>query len=82
MNDVWNTLATWDSDKNCLYCENKLLFPSVSFFQHERNPYLQIISPDLSVTVFVTLWRYGTSMASPLAGRRVWALRFMERDLD
>jgi len=25
------------------------------FFQHERTPYLQIISPDLSVTVFVTL---------------------------
>jgi hypothetical protein len=23
------------------------------FFQHERNPFLQIISPDLSVTVFV-----------------------------
>jgi hypothetical protein len=27
----------------------------VSFFPHEQNPYLQIISPDLSVTVFVTL---------------------------
>ena len=32
------------------------LFSSVFlFFQHERTPYLQIISPDLSVTVFVTL---------------------------
>jgi len=63
--------------------KNKLLLSSVFlFFQHERTPYLQIISPDLSVTVFVTLWRYGTSMASLPAGRRLWALGFMERDLN
>jgi hypothetical protein len=26
----------------------------LSFFRHEHNPYFQIISPDLSVMVFVT----------------------------
>ena len=34
-------------------------YPLFLFFQHERTPYLQIISPDLSVTVSVTLQRRG-----------------------
>jgi hypothetical protein len=42
------------SDQTSLYCENKPLLSSVSFFRHERTLYLQIKSPNLSVTVFVT----------------------------
>ena len=35
------------------------------FFQHERNPFLQIISPDLSVTVFVTLRYLTLTLSAP-----------------
>jgi hypothetical protein len=55
LNDVWNTLAAWTLIKTDLYCENKTHLSSVPFFRHERTSYLQTISPDLSVTVFVTL---------------------------
>jgi len=49
-----------------MYYENKLLLSSVFlFFQHERNPYLQIISPDLSVTVFVTLRYLTLTLSAP-----------------
>jgi hypothetical protein len=42
------------SDQTSLYCENKPLLSSVSFFRHEHTSYLQIKSPDLTVTIFVT----------------------------
>jgi hypothetical protein len=49
--------SSWDllGKLACIMKPNSFIL-CLSFFRHERTPYLQIIFPDLSVTVFVTLY--------------------------
>ena len=55
LGDVCGHCATWVWISTDCIVRTKLLLPCVSFFQHEHTPYFLIISPDLSVTVSVTL---------------------------
>ncbi len=57
--DVCGHCASWVwISTDCIMRTNSF-YPLFLFFQHERTPHLQIISPDLSVTVSVTLQRRG-----------------------
>jgi hypothetical protein len=65
LNGVWNNPATWNSDQTkCIMRTNSFLSSLFLSFD-TRMPYLQIISPDLSVTVFVMLHYLTLTLASP-----------------
>jgi hypothetical protein len=54
--DVWNNRYGSSWQTSCIMKTNPLLFSLFLFLSFgTKMPYLQIISPDLSVTVFVTL---------------------------